>query len=104
MVGIHKIRRNIDDDPLIKHRIIHGKPMNVPVPHKHNIIRLQGIRLSLDHIADISLNKNRNLIKIMIVVGNLMRFPVGQMKKPEFTVEIAFFCIHFHKKLHLGTG
>ena len=74
------------------------------MPDQHDVIGLQIIRLALDHIADRALDKNRNLIKIMIVVGDLLSFPVCQMKQPELTVEVAFFCIYFHKNLHWGQG
>ena len=79
-VGVHKINGDIDDDSVIWDRIVHIQPVDVIMPDKHNVIRLQFIGFPFDNIVDISFEENGNLVKVMIVVRHLSGFLVCQME------------------------
>ena len=60
--------------------------MDIPLLYQYDIIRLQIIRTSFDHVIDLSAYEDSDLVKIMIMVFDLVGFLVCQMKQPEFAV------------------
>ena len=59
--------------------------------HKHNIERFQIIALSLDGVADIPLQKDQDLIEIMIMKGEILLCVILQMKYFKIAFQIAGF-------------
>ena len=63
--------------------------MDTAPAHQHVIPRLQGIPLALDGVACPPRQQNDDLMKGVVMIGDLLMIPIGQMKQPERLVEIA---------------
>ena len=96
LVCLHEINRDIDDDPVIRRRVIHGQFVEVIVPYEYDIIGLQVIGFAFYKITDTALKEYGDLVKIVVVVFDFAGLLVCQMEQAEFTVQIAFFNILIH--------
>ena len=63
--------------------------MDLPRSDQDNISRLQSILLSLDHIAHISRKENQQLVKIVIMKGDLPLSRIHIMKQAEILPQIS---------------
>lgn len=71
-ICVHKIRRNIDDDPVINDGIIYGKAMHIIVLYQDDVVGLQFIGPSFYHVGNFTFDEDSDLIKVVVVGIYLM--------------------------------
>ena len=77
--------------------------VNLPGGNQDNISWLQLIRFSFDHIADISLEKDEKLMKIMVVTLEFPALPGGEIEKAEICIQITGFWRQLLLIFHSGS-
>ena len=80
------VRRDIQDRPFIEIAALHDGFVDAAPAHQHIISRLQGIPFAFDGIIGTPSQKNDNLVEGVVVVGDLLVIPVGQMEQAEVLV------------------
>lgn len=75
-----KVRRNIDDNTLIRRLRLDDRPVHLPRVNQHDIIRGKLVRTSLNTISDITIQQDQDLVKIVIVIGKLLFILIFQVK------------------------
>ena len=96
LVGTDKIRRNIDDDALIDRVAVDHGAVDLSGFYKDHIIGLQLVRMPLDTVADISPDKDQDLVEIVVVKRKIFFLPVDDVEHFEVCSEITGFFVVFH--------
>ena len=80
------VRRDIQDRPFIEIAALHDGFVDAAPTHQHIISRLQSIPFAFDGIIGPASQKNDDLVKGVVVVGDLLMLPVGQMEQAKVLV------------------
>ena len=83
------LRRDVQDHPLIEVAPLHHGPVDAAPAHQHIVSRLQGVPLALDGVSGPPRQQHDDLVKAVIVIGDLLVPVVRQMEQPERLVQIA---------------
>ena len=84
-----KLRREIEDAPLIGRVRLSLRPVNAALRYEHKIPRLEQILLALHAIARFAAKKFNDLVECVIVPVDRFLHRAAQMKQAEILMQIA---------------
>ena len=95
-------RRDVQNSPLVKIPPRHNGPVDAAPSHQHIVPRLQHVPLALDGVVRPPRQQQNDLVKGVVVIGDLLMVGVRQMEQPERLVQIPSLLIL--QRLHIATS
>ena len=100
-VSGEKIRRNVDDNSLIDRIIQDDRPVNLTGTDRNQIQRFEIILAAFHHVRDISGQKENQLVKIVIMEGDVPFMAVDIVEYMKILMQVAGFPDRVLNRLHL---